>query len=94
MLACKLYISNASLFTQNSNPVVMCLELILAGEVQGGGGGVGGGCPKVKIRSQGTVKKDSLIKKFLERNMKSNVNILVFWAIIEQLFRNFQHFFF
>ena len=90
MLACKLYISNASPFTQNSNPVVMCLKLILAGQVQGGWVR---GRPKVRIRSQGTVKKDSLIKKFLEKNMKSNVNILVFWANIEQLFRNFQYFF-
>ena len=40
------------------------------------------------------MKKDSLTKKLLEKNMKSNVNILVFWANIEQLFRNFQHFFF
>ena len=39
------------------------------------------------------MKKDSLIKKFLEKNVKSNVNILVFWANIEQLFRHFQHFF-
>ena len=90
MLACKLYISNASPFTQNSNPVVMCLKLILAGQVQGGWVR---GRPKVRIRSQGTVKKDSLIKKFLEKNVKSNVNILVFWANIEQLFRHFQHFF-
>ena len=73
-MLCKLYISNASLFTQNSNPVVMCLKLILAGI---GTRGVGGR-PKVRIRSQGTVKKDSLIKKFLEKNVKSNVNILVF----------------
>ena len=40
------------------------------------------------------MKKGSLIKKiFLKKKMKSNVNILVFWANIEQLFRNFQHFF-
>ena len=69
-MLCKLYISNASLFTQNSNPVVMCLKLILAG--------IGTGRPKVRIRSQGTVKKDSLIKKFVAKNVKSNVNILVF----------------
>ena len=50
--------------------------------------------PKVRIRSQGTVKKDSLIKKLLEKNMRSNVNILVFWANIEQRFRNFQYFLF
>ena len=55
------YSRNASLFTRNRNPVVMCLKFILADEVQAGKGGLARGCPKVRIRSQGTVKRGSLI---------------------------------
>ena len=71
-MLCKLYISNASLFTQNSNPVVMCLKLILAGIGTRGVGG-GGGDQESRNSEEGFFNK-----KFLEKNVKSNVNILVF----------------